>query len=246
MQIFSFETVDSLPALYHPQLDLLVVSDIHLGLEGTMTADGNYVPKFQLDELLEDLQEAQKLTEASRILINGDLKNEFSTSRFTERNEIKEFLDFIQQNFEETIIIKGNHDTFVESTANEYNLDLKRYHLEDGVLFTHGHISVEQLELDKEFETIVIGHEHPSLALKDDIGIKEKIPCFLHGELDSGENIVVLPAFAKVSRGNDVNHTPQHELLTPALRNRVNFGDLKALGVSREGGLFEFPEIRKL
>jgi len=55
MKIFSFETVGSLPALYHPDLDLLVISDIHLGLEGTMSADGNYVPKFQLEQLLEDL-----------------------------------------------------------------------------------------------------------------------------------------------------------------------------------------------
>lgn len=246
MQIFSFETVDSIPALYHPELDLLVVSDIHLGLEGTMTADGNYVPKFQLDELLEDLQEAQELTEASRILVNGDLKNEFSTSRFTERNEIKDFLDFLEENFEETIIIKGNHDTFVDSTVNEYSLNLKDYHLEDGILFTHGHITVDELDLDKEFETMVIGHEHPSLALKDDIGIKEKVPCFLYGQLEDDSNIIVLPAFAKVSRGNDINYTPQHKLLAPALRNRVILGELKALGVSREGGLFEFPEIRKL
>ena len=246
MKIFSFETVDSLPLLYHSGLDLLVVSDIHLGLEGTMTADGNYVPKFQLDELLEDLQQAQKLTEASRILVNGDLKNEFTTSRFTERNEIKDFLGFLDENFEETIIIEGNHDAFVDATANKYDLDVKKYHLEDGVLFTHGHISVDELDLEDDFETMVIGHEHPALRLEDDIGIKEKIPCFLYGELNEGGNIIVLPAFAKVSRGNDINYIPQRELLAPVLRNRVKFGELKALGVSREGGLFEFPEIRKL
>lgn len=246
MKIFSFETVDSLPVLYNPDLDLLVVSDIHLGLEGTMTADGNYVPKFQLEELLDDLQEARKLTEASRILVNGDLKNEFSTSRFTERNEIKDLLDFLKQNFDETIIVKGNHDTFVDSTANEYDLDLKKYHLEEGVLFTHGHISVDELDLKNNYETIVIGHEHPSLGLEDNIGIKEKIPCFLYGDLKDGHNIIVLPAFAKVSRGNDINYTPQSKLLAPVLRNGVEFGELKALGVSREGGLFEFPEIRKL
>jgi len=132
MKIFSFETVGSLPALYHPDLDLLVISDIHLGLEGTMSADGNYVPKFQLEQLLEDLQEAKKLTEASRILVNGDLKNDFSTSRFTERSEIKDFLDFLDNNFEETIIIKGNHDAFVDSTANEYDLDVKNTILKTG------------------------------------------------------------------------------------------------------------------
>lgn len=246
MQIFGFETVDSIPALYHPELDLLVVSDLHLGLEGSMTADGNYVPKFQLDELLEDIQQARELTEASRILVNGDLKNEFATSRYTERTEITDFLDFLDEEFEETIVIKGNHDTFVESTVNEYDLDLRPYHIENGVLFTHGHLLLDGLEVEEEFDTVVIGHEHPSLALKDDVGVKEKIDCFLYGEMEDGKNIVVLPAFARVSRGNDINYTPQEELLSPVLRNRVKLGELKALGVSREGGLFEFPKIRKL
>lgn len=246
MKIFGFETVDNLPALYHPNLDLLVISDLHLGLEGSMTADGNYVPKFQLDDLLDDIEKAQKLTEAARILVNGDLKNEFSTSRFTEKNEIKDFLEFLDKKFEETTITKGNHDTFVDSTLNQYDLNLKTHHLENGMLFTHGHISLEELELEEDFETLIIGHEHPSLGLKDDIGIKEKIPCFLYGELDKDRQIVVLPAFAKIPRGSDINYTPQHELLSPALRKRTELGELKALGVSREGGLFKFPEIRKL
>ena len=245
MRIFGFETVESLPLLYHPEMDLLVISDIHLGLEGTMTADGNYVPKFQLEELLEDLQTAQEETEASRILLNGDLKNEFSTSRFTERNEIKDFLDFLEENFDETIIVEGNHDAFVDSTAKRYDLNMKKFHLQEEVLFTHGHISLDELDLEEDFDTVIIGHEHPALGLEDDIGIKEKIPCFLHGEMRDGKNIIVLPAFAKVSKGNDINYTPQSELLSPILRNQVNFGKLKALGVSREGGLFKFPEISK-
>jgi len=93
---------------------------------------------------------------------------------------------------------------------------------------------------------MVIGHEHPALGLKDDIGVKEKIPCFLYGQLKDKTNIIVLPAFAKVSNGNDINNTLQSKLLAPALRTKTDLGKLKALGVSREGGLFKFPEIRKL
>ena len=246
MSIFGFETIDNLPALYHPELDLLVISDIHLGLEGTMTADGNYVPKFQLDELLDDIGAAQEFTEASRILVNGDLKNEFSTSRYTERSEITDLLEFLGQKFEEIVIVRGNHDTFLDSIAEDHEIELKNYYIEKSILFTHGHISINELDLEEEFETVVIGHEHPSLALKDDVGIKEKIRCFLYGETREGKNIIVLPAFAKVSGGNDMNHTPQHKLLSPILRDQVDFKSLKALGVSREGGMFEFPEIRKL
>ncbi|MFB6144448.1 MAG: hypothetical protein ABEJ98_04015, partial [Candidatus Nanohaloarchaea archaeon] len=92
MKIKSFETLDSLPLLYHPGLDMIVISDLHLGLEGSMTSEGWYVPQFQLYELLTDLEEARDRTEARRVLVNGDLKHEFSRSRYTEQKELEEFM----------------------------------------------------------------------------------------------------------------------------------------------------------
>ena len=98
MDILDFKTIDSKPGLYHPEIDLLVISDLHLGLESSMTTKGSYVPQFQLDDLKKDIEEMQEETEASRILVNGDLKNEFSTS-YSEKKELREFIDFLQDNF---------------------------------------------------------------------------------------------------------------------------------------------------
>jgi putative SbcD/Mre11-related phosphoesterase len=197
MQILDFQTVDSKPALYHPELDLVVISDIHLGLEGSMTSKGSYVPRFQLDDIKEELKEIREEKDAGRILVNGDLKNQFSTS-YTEKQEIDEFLEFLKEEFEEVILIEGNHDTFLDNTAEKHGLELRESFREDGVLFVHGHE-----EIEGDFETLVIGHEHPALVLTDDVGVKEKIDCLLYGEIEEG-NIVVMPAYSKISNGSGV------------------------------------------
>lgn len=246
MEIKSFETVGSIPALYHEGLDLAVISDLHLGLEGGMTSKGSYVPEFQLDELIDDLEEIRKRTQASRLLVNGDLKNEFKTSLYSEKSEIEEFIETAEGLFDELILIKGNHDTFIESTVEEKGYELRNYFLEENVLFTHGHISLEELDVDDEaFDTVVIGHEHPALELKDEIGVTEKIPCFLYGKNSENKAFIVMPAFSTISKGSAVNNMPSSELLSPVIRESIDKDSMKAVGVSREAGLFEFPEIGK-
>lgn len=243
MKIFDFETVDSLPCLYHPELDLLIISDIHLGLEGSVTSKGGYVPRFQLEDIQKDLEKAREETGASRILVNGDMKNEFRKNYYSEKKEIEKFLKQLKELFEEVILIEGNHDNFLEDIVEKNGLRLHKNYEEDKILFTHGHREVEDLE---EFETVVIGHEHPALSLKDEIGVVEKVDCILHGKTGSGTEIIVLPAFSSISNGTRINETPQSELLSPVLREGVDIGDMKAIAVSREAGIFEFPELDKI
>lgn len=246
MEILNFQTISSIPALYYEGLDLVVISDLHLGLEGGMTSKGSYVPEFQLEELIEDLEEIRKRTQASRLLINGDLKNEFNTSLYSEKKEIKEFIEKAEGLFEELVLIKGNHDTFIESIVEEKGYEMKKYFLEDKTLFTHGHISLEELDVDeKDFDTVVIGHEHPALELKDDVGVKEKIDCILYGKNSEGKAFIVMPAFSTISNGSSINNMPSRELLSPILRNDIDKNSMKAVAVSREAGLFDFPEIGK-
>lgn len=242
MRIFDFKIIDSLPALYHEELDLAAVSDLHLGLEGSMTRDGNYVPKHQLKELKRDIELVKEETGASRLLVNGDLKNEFKT-RYTESNEIQDFLQHTADLFDEIILIRGNHDTFVDTTLESLELRLEDYHLEDGILFVHGDREVEELDAPKH-EIVIIGHEHPALVLTDDVGVKEKLPCFLYGEQED-RKIVVMPAFSAISSGTSINEVPKSKLLSPVLK-QFDVKELEAIAVSREAGLFDFPEIGKI
>lgn len=233
-----FEIIDSKPAVHFPDLDLIAIADLHLGLEASMNSRGHYIPEFQLDDLLEELELLQEETGSERILINGDLKNQFSTS-YSEKREIGELLDFLNERFDDIIIIEGNHDTFIEDTVEDRGLRILESYSEDGFLFVHGHEEVEE-----EFETLVIGHEHPALALEDEIGVTEKVSCLLHGETERGE-IFVLPAFSKISNGSEVNRMDEKELLSPILR-KTGLDSFEAIAVSREGGVYEFGKLHNL
>ena len=232
-----FEIVGNYPAVYFPALDLITVSDIHLGLEASMTSKGNYIPEFQLEQILEELDEIKKETDCSRILVNGDLKNQYSTS-YSEKNEINELLDFLTENFEDVIIIQGNHDTFIESLLEEHGLRPLDSYEQDGVLFTHGHERPEQ-----DWSKIVIGHEHPALALDDQIGVTEKVDCLLH--LEGEKEVFVLPAYSPISNGSEINRMSSSELLSPILKD-FNLDDFQAYAISREAGVFDFGTIQAL
>ncbi|PSH01401.1 MAG: hypothetical protein BRC27_02315, partial [Nanohaloarchaea archaeon SW_10_44_10] len=243
MKVFKFQIVDSLPAIYDERKDLLVISDLHLGLEKTMTAKGNYIPQNQLDTMKEEIKKAKDRKGADRILINGDLKNQFKTS-YSENEEVKELLNFLAFSFDEIIVVEGNHDTFIDSALKDNGIEMKEYHLEDEILFVHGDRRLKEIDVENErnIDIVVIGHEHPAITLKDDIGVKEKIPALLHGNLDEERKLVVLPAFSRIANGTSVNEVPKKELLSPILKNSDKKG-MKAIGISREAGLLEFPEI---
>lgn len=238
--VTDFEILDSIPGLYLPGPDLIVISDLHLGLEASMTSSGNYVPEFQLDEIKEELLNLQELSGSKRILVNGDLKNQHSTT-YSEKQEVKKLLDFLTSNFEDVIVIKGNHDLFLDEIIEDYGLRLLESYVEDKILFTHGDKKVDK---KKEFETIVIGHEHPALALEDDIGVTEKIPCLLHGNTDLGE-LFVLPPFSKISNGSEINRMKKKDLLSPILKE-IELDQLEAYAISREGGVYNFGKLQDL
>ena len=239
-----FETVGNYPALYIDDIDTLVLSDFHLGMESRLADSGVYMPKFQLEELKEELDDICKDKEPGRLVICGDVKHEFSEASRGEREEVKELVEFLSGRVEEIFLVKGNHDNYLIYAVEDYdNVRLETHFLIDNILFIHGD-SEEVLE-GKEFDFLVMGHEHPAVTLEDEIGVSEKIPCFLYGENESEEKIIVLPAFSKLAEGSRVNITDE-ELASPVLSEVIDVGSMRAIGVDREAGLFHFPELREM
>lgn len=246
MKILDFEIIDNLPALYCEKIDSAIITDLHLGLEGSLTSKGNYVPEEQLEEIKDNIVTIDKMTDADKLIINGDIKTEFSKNTYAERKEIEEFFNHVLKYFRKIIVVRGNHDTFIESVIDSERIKVKEHYLEEKILFVHGHEKIDEEEIEENYETIVIGHEHPALALRDDIGVKEKIDCFLFGDTKDGRHIMVMPAFSQVSQGTNINEIPKRELLSPILKEKVDVDKLEAIGISREAGIFPIPEIGKI
>ncbi|MEF8832531.1 MAG: metallophosphoesterase [Candidatus Thermoplasmatota archaeon] len=247
MKIFDrFEIIENHLALYFQDLKALVISDLHLGLEALMADSGVYMPKFQLSEMKENLKEISQKKDFDKIIVCGDIKHEFSETSYQEKKEVEEFIEFSQTLAEEIYLVKGNHDNYLIYPVKRYpEVSLKDSFFFKGVNFIHGHEKLEGINrLDTEY--LVIGHEHPALSLTDEIGAREKIRCFLYGEMKNGTKLVVMPAFSRLAQGSQMNQVRDEDILSPILKDMVDLGEMRAIGVDEEAGLFEFPRLKKV
>jgi metallophosphoesterase superfamily enzyme len=93
-----------------------------------------------------------------------------------------------------------------------------------------------------------MGHEHPCIVLKDDIGSKHRFKAFLHGSImlnDKRVSLVVLPSLSPLAYGNPLNEDAV--LKSPILREFSNaIDDLVPYIIDVEVTVKRFPEIKYL
>lgn len=200
---------------------ILVLSDFHIGYEEALNKQGILVPKFQFKDIIKRLTKIfsrLKKDKLKKIIINGDIKHEFGTISEQEWRETLRLLDFLTKLCDEVILIKGNHDTIIDPIAKKRNVSIVDYCLVNDILIVHGH-KIPEKKILKKAETIVIGHEHPAISLKDDVRI-EKFKCFLKGRWKR-KKLVVMPSFCLATEGTDIL---KEKLLSPFLdQNLTNF-----------------------
>jgi len=235
------ELLEGLPIAYIASINSLVISDLHLGYEGSMARGGILIPKVNLNRILKNLSEALEKRRAERIIIVGDIKNQFSTLNEEEFNELYDIIKFTKEKNLRLTLIKGNHDNFVERYKEPFKLEIFAQQTKiNGYLFFHG----ENIpELDKSVKTLVMGHEHPSIGIPNTVGKKERLRCFLYGKYDSIP-FLVLPAMNYFASGTEVNIQPKEELLSPVFEH-VDIDQMHAIPVGY-GSTIDFGPIAKL
>ena len=87
----------------------------------------------------------------------------------------------------------------LEVPLYEPSLDLGNF------LLTHGHLKLYRPEADGKH--VIMGHEHPAVSIKDDLGVKHAFKAFLNGKL-LGSQITVLPLTSPLTIGMAMNETP--------------------------------------
>jgi len=193
---------------------ILVLSDFHIGYEEALNKQGILVPKFQFKDIIKRLTKIfsrLKKDKIKKIIINGDIKHEFGTISEQEWRETLRLLDFLTKFCDEIILVKGNHDTIIGPIAKKKNVSVVDYYFAGDVLVTHGH-KIPNKNILKKAKTIVIGHEHPAISLRENIRT-EKFKCFLKGKY-KGKSLVVMPSFCLVTEGTDIL---KEKLLSPFL-----------------------------
>jgi putative SbcD/Mre11-related phosphoesterase len=222
--------VDKDHALFLKKSRTAVIADLHLGYEGALHEEGVSIPRFQKGVMMDRLESIVKRHKPKKIIINGDFKHEFSRNLTQEWDDVNDVLNFLIGEVE-VELTRGNHDNYLMTILAKKDLGLLETTESQGMPIAHGH-------KDITWEgTLIIGHEHPSLLLRDEIGASIKRPCFLI----SGRTIV-LPAFSPLATGTNV--ASMHFISPPlacldAYKTRV-------IAIDEKLGLMDFQTLGDL
>ncbi|RMF55613.1 metallophosphoesterase [Candidatus Woesearchaeota archaeon] len=208
MEIISGVEIKDL-ALYIKADKTLIIGDLQLGYEESLHKKGVLVPKFQFKDTISRLQKIIKENKPDKIIINGDVKHEFGTISEQEWREILHLIDFLREKSLEIVFVKGNHDKILEPIVKKRNVKITPFARIRDILIIHGH---EIPESTRGVKTIIIGHEHPAISLRDGSRV-ETFKCFLKGEWKR-KNLIVQPSFNPLAEGSDVL---SEKLLSPLL-----------------------------
>ena len=238
--------IDGYPYAFINSIKALVCADFHLGYEIVLAdEEGYFIPQAQFDEILGELEKIVKEVKPRELIIVGDLKHKFGMRTRQETREVLQILEFINENFEKGVLVRGNHDNFVRGLFNKYeNIDfVEKMYIRGDYLFTHGHLLDDEIVNASKKRIVVMGHEHPALLLYDDVGGKVKIPAFLYGETNFGNRLLVLPAVSPLMSGIEVNLISQNDFLSPFLRRFSKFEEFIPYGILRGKEILKFPKL---
>jgi uncharacterized protein len=211
---------------------IVIIADLHLGYESVLEDSGLHLPRMQNETMREGIERIVERYSPSKFVVLGDVKHEFSRNLPQEWGEVQRLLSYMQEG-RELVVVRGNHDNYLASISAKMGVVMVNEYRVGGIAFVHGH-------MDTDLRPLVIGHEHPSVRLFDNIGAFVKMPCFVHMP---SERILVLPAFSPLASGTDFTGLTSAEALSPILK-RSDLSDAVAFGCSDIGLLRLGPLAR--
>jgi putative SbcD/Mre11-related phosphoesterase len=182
----SLKPIGSEPALLlrRGKERVVVVGDLHIGWEVTLAQQGIHVPSQtakMLQRLIRIIQEEQP----SRLIFLGDVKHSVTGAELEEWRDVPEFFEALTKRVPSVQVILGNHDgnlepltpSRVEMLASSGIALWHRF----GLLHGHAWPSPEILGC----ETLIMGHLHPAVTLRDALGYRLTKPAWVMASCDS-------------------------------------------------------------
>ena len=191
-------------SLFFKKQKILAIAVLHLGIEESYSKQGTFIPRANFQLISKNLEKIFETTgKISKIIILGDLKDTYGSATEQEWNEIIPLLRMIAKKCKEIILLKGNHDIDLGRIAAWENLKIENFYFleKEKIIFLHGDSS-KFLKPLWDAKTIIIGHEHPAISLRE--GVKsEKFKCFLKGKFEK-KTLIVLPSMNQLNEGSNV------------------------------------------
>ncbi len=147
----------------------LVVSDLHLGWERLLSQRGVHVPS-QTPKIKNVVLKLINETKPTRLILLGDVKDAITKVSMEEWKDIPEFFEDIQEKVSEIQVVLGNHDGNLEPLLPEAVKIVPSSGISFGdVGLFHGHAWPAPKLL--ECRSLVTGHVHPTVAIRDPMGL---------------------------------------------------------------------------
>jgi putative SbcD/Mre11-related phosphoesterase len=212
----ALQPVPDEPALLLKEKRLLVIADLHIGIESELHDSGLHI--HSQTHLMEQRLIALLTTyDIKDIILLGDIKHMIPSITSQERTDVRQFLSAIHS-YGTLHVTPGNHDGTIDRLlASDIRLHPSGGFVFEGIGFTHGHRwpSAEVMACDQ----VVIGHTHPTVMLVDRLGYRTFEPCWVRSPprveklrekypTSPTSQVLIMPAFNPLCGGIAVNQDP--------------------------------------
>jgi len=204
---------------------ILLLADTHVGYEVELRRERGINVMSQTRKLIDGVLELVDHHGVTSVAILGDVKHELPVPRESVE-EVKTFLRAVARKIP-LLLIPGNHDSLLQEIASGIEgvevAPARGVLLEKYLLF-HGHVKPAKEDLERA-EGVIMGHTHPAVVIRDELGYAVKEPAILKINASRTKickalyeepckrrgriKVVVLPASHPLITGVDVREIPK-------------------------------------
>ncbi|WGI16899.1 metallophosphoesterase [Methanonatronarchaeum sp. AMET-Sl] len=191
--------------------DILVIADLHLGVETSYRERGVMIPS-QTNKNLKRITKLIKKLEPNRLLILGDFKHNVKGSSWQEKDEIPPLLDKLSDLLPISIV-PGNHDGNLKSLLprdKDIKLHSNRGTVIEDIGLVHGHTWPKPEIINSP--KILTGHNHPVIQFNDNLGREQRKKAWIRAPLNKKTTL---------NRYPEIDWKNQEIIIQPAYSNLV-------------------------
>ena len=181
----SLKPIGSEPALLlrHSKERIVVIGDLHIGWEVTLAQQGIHIPS-QTSKMLSRLTAIIEKEKPTKLTILGDVKHSVTAAELEEWRDVPEFFEALLRLVPSIQVILGNHDGNLEPLTPSRIELIPPTGVALGNKFglLHGHAWPAPAILG--CETLILGHLHPAVTLRDALGYRLTRPAWVMAPCD--------------------------------------------------------------
>ncbi|MDY6765084.1 MAG: metallophosphoesterase [Halobacteria archaeon] len=213
---------------YFPEIDTLVLSDLHIGIEDAAVDEGMSMPLREAETLKRRLGNVLDFFEPSTVVFNGDVLHRFGEVG-TSGKTLRDLRETVVDAGAESVFIKGNHDPMLDSLV-----ETRDTYQDGNVVFVHGHTVPVDLP---ESPLYVVGHDHPAIEIE-----MQKRECFIYGPFEDSD-VLMTPAFNPLCQGVVINRMSARDFMSPFIR--ADLDEFRVVVENEDGEVLRFPPLKE-